>query len=203
MCYQPFPWAECACGVGLPGAWGVHACPFQQERPPWDGTFWRPSSAPPPSPQLVSAPGTKGGCGRGHAAVSPPCKAQAFSWVRAIFHHPRSDEQRQKTQILLLGRSGHLCCISGPYVSLQWLSSRTFPTWPVTQNSSLDSGDAGAELSRLHCALAMTSLGERRDVRCSFAMILPFSRTVAPVLSQTSALAPGLLLELPLMLCFK
>lgn len=207
MCYQPFPWAEHVCGVGLPGAWGVHACPFQQERPPGDGTFWKPSSAPPPSPQLVSAAWHQGWVREevvaGMLLCHPPCKAQAFSWVRAIFHHPRSDEQRQKTQILLLGCSGHLCCISGPYVSLQWLSSRTFPTWPVTQNSSLDSGDAGAELSHLHCALAMTSLGERRDGRCSFAMILPFSRTVAPVLSQTSALAPGLLLELPLMLCFK
>ena len=93
-----------------------------------------------------------GGGGGEHVAVSPPCKAQAFSWVRAIFHRPRSDEQRQKTLILLSGHSGCLCGISGPYVSLQWLSSRTFPTRPVTPNSSLDSGDAGAELSRLYCA---------------------------------------------------
>lgn len=146
---------------------------------------------------LAPRVGVGGGCrGSEHAAVSPPCKAQAFSWVRAIFHRPRSDEQRQKTQILL---SGH----SGPYVGLQWLSSRTFPTQPVTPNSSLDSGDAGARAPSLALCMAMTSLGERRDICCSFAMILPFSCTVAPVLSQTSALAPGLLLELPLMLCFK
>lgn len=103
---------------------------------------------------LAPRVGTGGGGGSGaeHTAASPPCKAQAFSWVRAIFHSPRSDEQRQKTQILLLGCSGCLCCVSRPNVSLQWLSSRTFPTHPVTPNSSLDSEDAGAELSCLHAA---------------------------------------------------
>lgn len=94
--------------------------------------------------QLAPRVGVGGGGGE-HDAVSPPCKAQPFSWVRAIFHCPRFDEQRQKTQILLSGRSGCICCILGPYVNF-------FPTRPVTPNSSLDSGDAGAEPSRLHCA---------------------------------------------------
>lgn len=144
-------WGACACAC---------ACAFQQETPQWDGTFCSPMSAPPPPPWLVSASWHQGWV-REEVAVAvsmllcpppPSGKAQAFSCVRAIFHHPRSDEQRQKTQILLSDHSGHLCWISGPYVSLPWLSSRTFPTRPVSPNSSLDSRDAGAELSHLHCA---------------------------------------------------
>lgn len=49
-----------------------------------------------------------GGSGGEHAALSPPGKAQAFSSVRMVFHHPRSDKQRQKTQVLLSGHPGCL-----------------------------------------------------------------------------------------------
>ena len=145
MCYSAFPWAERACSAGVPAALP------SSRRPGGTG----PSAAPDPLHHRLPGwflVGVGGGGGGENTAVSPPSKAQAFSWVRAVFHRPRSEEQRQKAQILLSGGSGCLCCISGPYVNLHQFSSRTYPTQPVTPNSSLDSGDAGAELSWLHRA---------------------------------------------------
>lgn len=189
-----FPWAQCVCGVGFPAAWGAHPRAFQQETPPSDGTFYSPWSSPSLPLQIVSDSWCQGWVREEVVASVLPCHPPARHRLSP------GSEQSSTTQGLLAGTENSrvsqcVCYISGPYVSLQWLNSRTFQCGIVEmlERSSLACIVHGSDLFGWKMGCCLQQL-------CNDPALLMCSSS--SFVTNTGA-DPGVVLKLPLMHCFK